>query len=116
MILAALEAEVEDCLEHHRTLRDARGHTQAVRNGKSRERTFTLGVGSLQFQVPRVNDRRGGHTFHSAVLPPCLRRSPRVETALPVLYLKGLATGDGALGFWAAWSGRRWTVFPQALP
>ncbi|MCX5971250.1 MAG: transposase, partial [Coprothermobacterota bacterium] len=94
MILAALQAEVEDYLEHHRALRDHRGHAQVVRNGKSRERTFTLGVGPLQFQTPRVNDRRGGHTFHSAVLPPYLRRSPQLETALPVLYLKGLATGD----------------------
>ncbi|MCX5971458.1 MAG: transposase, partial [Coprothermobacterota bacterium] len=27
-----------------------------------------------------------------------------------------VATGDGALGFWAAWSGRRWAVFAQAPP
>lgn len=116
MIMAALEAEVEDCLEHHRALRDARGHTQAVRNGKSREQTFTLGVGPFRNQAPRVNDRRQGHTFHSVVLPPYLHRSPQLGTVLPVLYLKGLTSGDGALGFWAAWGGCRWAVFPQALP
>lgn len=69
MILAALEAEVEDYLECYRALRDQRGHARVVRNGKSRERTFTLSVGPLQIQAPRVNDRRGGHAFHSAVLP-----------------------------------------------
>jgi transposase-like protein len=41
-----------------------------------------------------VNDRRPDHRFSSKILPPYMRRSPRLEEALPVLYLRGLSTGD----------------------
>lgn len=32
--------------------------------------------------------------FTSGILPPYLRRSPKVTEVLPVLYLRGLSTGD----------------------
>jgi putative transposase len=45
-----------------------------------------------------VNDRRvvAGvrQKFTSAILPPYVRRSPRVESVLPLLYLHGLSSGD----------------------
>jgi transposase-like protein len=41
-----------------------------------------------------VNDRRPDHRFTSKILPPYMRRSPRLNEALPVLYLRGLSTGD----------------------
>ena len=41
-----------------------------------------------------MNDRRPDHRFSSKILPPYMRRSPRLEEALPVLYLRGLSTGD----------------------
>jgi transposase-like protein len=41
-----------------------------------------------------VNDRRPDHSFRSKILPPYMRRSPRLEEAVPVLYLRGLSTGD----------------------
>jgi len=41
-----------------------------------------------------VNDRRPDERFTSKILPPYMRRSPRVDEALPVLYLRGLSTGD----------------------
>jgi transposase-like protein len=53
-----------------------------------------MGAGSIKIQAPRVNDRRPEHTFHSRILPPYMRRSPRLEEAVPVLYLRGLSTGD----------------------
>jgi putative transposase len=95
MIAAALEAEVTQYVEvlcHHR---DEKGHALVVRNGKSHhERTVQMGAGSIKIRAPRVNDRRPGHTFTSRILPPYMRRSPRLEEALPVLYLRGLSTGD----------------------
>ena len=41
----------------------------------------------------------GGRTktarrFTSRILPPYMRRSPKVAEVLPVLYLRGLSTGD----------------------
>jgi len=95
MILAALELEVEQYLQALRDRRDEQGHALVVRNGKCHhKRTVQLGAGSIQLRAPRLNDRRSGHRFTSKILPPYMRRSPRLEEALPVLYLRGLSTGD----------------------
>src|SRR5439155_8933581 len=40
---------------------------------------------------PRDGERR---RFTSRILPPYMRRSPKVAEVLPVLYLRGLSTGD----------------------
>jgi len=95
MILAALELEVEQYVQALRHLRDEQGQALVVRNGRSHhERTVHLGAGSIPIRAPRVNDRRSDQRFTSKILPPYMRRSPRLEEALPVLYLRGLSTGD----------------------
>jgi putative transposase len=94
MILAALELEVEQYIQALCHLRDEQGHAMVVRNGKARQRTVHLGAGTVKLRAPRVNDRRPDHRFSSQILPPYMRRSPRLEEALPVLYLRGLSTGD----------------------
>jgi len=95
MIAAALEAEVAQYVEALRHHRDENGHALVVRNGRSHhERTVQMGAGSIKIRAPRVNDRRPEHTFNSRILPPYMRRSPRLEEAVPVLYLRGLSTGD----------------------
>jgi len=94
MIAKALKLEVDEHIEKLSHLRNERGHALVVRNGKGQERTLTLGAGAVKIQAPRVNDRRAEHRFSSRILPPYMRRSPRLEEALPVLYLRGLSTGD----------------------
>jgi len=98
MLLTALEAEVATYLEAHRGTRDEKGHALVVRNGKGRERQVTLGSGTVEIRAPRVNDRRHvdgeRQRFTSQILPPYMRRSPKVAAVLPVLYLRGLSTGD----------------------
>ena len=95
MIAAALEAEVEQYVETLRHFRDEKGHALVVRNGKSHhERTVQMGAGSVKIRAPRVQDHRPEHAFSSKILPPYMRRSPRLEEAVPVLYLRGLSTGD----------------------
>jgi transposase-like protein len=58
----------------------------------------TTGVGPIPVAAPRVNDRRvvqgQRQRFTSAILPPYLRRSPRLAGVLPLLYLHGLSSGD----------------------
>jgi len=49
--------------------------------------------------APRVKDRRTDQNgerrrFTSRILLPYMRRSPKVAEVLPVLYLRGLSTGD----------------------
>jgi len=94
MIAAALQCEVDEYIEELRCERDERGHALVVRNGKARARKVTLGVGMVEIEAPRVNDRREGRRFRSQILPPYMRRSPQLEEVLPALYLRGLSTGD----------------------
>jgi transposase-like protein len=98
MLLSALEEEVVSYLERHPE-RDEGGHRLVVRNGKARARKVICGAGTLKVKAPRVDDQRvdeGGERqrFTSQILPPYMRRSPKVSEALPVLYLRGLSTGD----------------------
>ena len=99
MLVTALETEVAAYLEAHGDERDGKGHALVVRNGKGRTRKITLGAGTIPVSAPRVNDRRTDHDggrrrFTSRILPPYMRRSPKVAEVLPVLYLRGLSTGD----------------------
>ncbi len=98
MIAAALQLEVEAYVTRLSVARDEAGHALVVRNGTARPRPVTTGVGPVTIVAPRVNDRRvvAGvrQKFTSAILPPYVRRSPRVESVLPLLYLHGLSSGD----------------------
>lgn len=94
MLKAALEVEVEAYLAEHRSARCEGGRALVVRNGHGRERTVMTTAGALAVRAPRVDDRRPGERYASQLLPPYMRRSPRLAEALPVLYLRGLSTGD----------------------
>ena len=94
MLMQALQAEVAEYIERHACERDSNGHALVVRNGKAQPRKVTLGAGTVEVEAPRVHDRRAGKRFSSAILPPYMRRSPKVNEVLPVLYLRGLSTGD----------------------
>ena len=94
MLVSALDAEVTEYVERYRSARDEAGRALVVRNGQARPRKVTLGAGTVAVTAPRVNDRRVREQFTSRILPPYMRRSPRVAEVLPVLYLRGLSTGD----------------------
>jgi len=94
MLQSAIEAEVAAYIEAHQGLRDESGHRLVVRNGYQHERIIQTGAGPLPVKKPRVNDRREGERFTSSLLPPYLRRSPTIDALIPVLYLKGVSTGD----------------------
>jgi putative transposase len=98
MIAAALQLEAAAYVTRCREARDECGHALVVRNGTARPRPVTTGVGPLTIAAPRVNDRRVldgvRQKFTSVILPPYVRRSPRLESVLPLLYLHGLSSGD----------------------
>jgi transposase-like protein len=97
LLAQAIEAEVADWIDGHRHCRDDQGHRQVVRNGRLPARTITTGVGPVEVQQPRVQDRRAAdqrEKFSSALLPPYLRKTKSVEELIPWLYLKGVSTGD----------------------
>ena len=99
MLMAALKTEAADYVERHRDERDVEGRALVVHNGRSKGRKLTLGAGTVELKAPRVNDRRHDEQgqrqrFSSRILPPYMRRSPKVAEVLPILYLRGLSTGD----------------------
>src|SRR5215208_1541879 len=100
MIATALKAEADEYVAAFVEEVDEHGKRLVVRNGRARERRVTVGSGTVAIQAPRVNDKRvDGETgerqkFGSRILPAYARRSPKVNDVLPVLYLRGLSTGD----------------------
>lgn len=56
-----------------------------VRNGSLPGRELQTGLGPISVRQPRVNDRRDGPQFTSAILPPYLRRVGSIENLIPVL-------------------------------
>jgi transposase-like protein len=98
MLKTALEVEVSEYVTAHAGARDAAGHALVVRNGRANARTIVTGSGTITVAAPRVNDQRvvdgTRQRFTSQILPPYMRRSPKVDEVLPILYLRGLSTGD----------------------
>jgi len=99
MLKKALEREVAQYVEEHMDEVNEEGRRLVVRNGKAQSRQVTCGAGTFTVQAPRVNDKRVDaqgerHRFTSKILPPYMRRSPKVAEVLPILYLRGLSTGD----------------------
>jgi putative transposase len=95
LLAQAIEVEVAMLLAQYAHRHDAEGRQAIVRNGYLPEREVQTGIGAVRVKVPRVRDRSGsGIRFHSALLPPYIRRSKSLEALLPWLYLKGVSTGD----------------------
>ena len=102
MLAQALQAEVEAYVEAATGERDEHGRALVVKNGHAQSRKVLCGAGTIEVRAPRVNDRRVDERtnqrmrFHSIILPPYMRRSPKVTEVLPLLYLHGLSSGDFA--------------------
>ena len=100
MIATALQAEADEYVASFVAELDEHGKRLVVRNGRARERRVTVGSGTVAVRAPRVNDKRideetgERQRFSSRILPAYARRSPKVNDVLPVLYLRGLSTGD----------------------
>ena len=99
MLIAALETEVAAYIDGLADQRDQDGHRLVVRNGHHRRRSIDTGIGTIDVEAPRVDDRRVDEAgdrcrFSSKILPPYLRRAPNIEALVPWLYLKGISTND----------------------
>ena len=77
-------------------MRDEAGRQVLVGNGYLPTREVTTPAGRIEVTAPRVHDPRPDHGFSPAILPRYMRRSPKVTEVLPILYLRGLSTGDFA--------------------
>ena len=98
LLAQAIEAEVADYLGQHGNLSTADGRRRLVRHGHLPEREIMTGIGPVGVRQPRVRDRAGSGDqrirFSSAILPPYARRTKSLEVLIPILYLKGISTGQ----------------------
>ena len=100
LLAQAVEAEVAAVLGRHTDLRTEDGRARIVRHGHLPEREILTGLGPLAVRQPRVRDRGAAAgdperiRFSSALLPPYARRTKSLDVLLPILYLRGLSTGD----------------------
>jgi transposase-like protein len=97
-LLAIRAAEVAALLGCHADKLTDDGRQRLVRHGHLPEREIMTGIGPVAVRCPRVRDRvgEGGEhiRFSSTILPPYARRSKSLEVLIPILYLKGISTGD----------------------
>ncbi len=98
LLAQAVEAEVAAFVSINADKLTEDGRRRLVRHGHLPEREIMTGIGPVAVRAPRVRDRLGkGEArirFSSAILPPYARRSKSLEVLIPILYLKGVSTGD----------------------
>ena len=98
LLTQAVETEVADFLRRYADLKTEAGRRRVVRHGHLPEREIMTGIGPVAVRQPRVRDREaaGGERirFSSTILPPYARRTKSLEVLIPILYLRGISTGD----------------------
>ena len=99
LLIQAVEAEAEVFLALMADWKLADGRARFVRHGHGPERAIQTGIGAVPVQRAKIRDRGAGGAearvrFTSAILPRWGRRSPSLDALLPVLYLRGVSTGD----------------------
>ena len=98
LLAQAVEVEVASFVDEHAAQLTEDGRRRLVRHGHLPAREIMTGIGPVAVRCPRVRDRvsEGAERirFSSAILPPYARRSKSLEVLIPVLYLKGISTGE----------------------
>ena len=99
LLAQAIELEADAFLADMRNLKLPDGRARLVRHGHGPEREIQTGIGPVPVSRVRIRDR-GATTavdrvrFSSSILPKWARRTRSLDALLPVLYLRGVSTGD----------------------
>lgn len=100
MLAAALRAEAASFVASFTDERLADGRQRVVHHGTGPARMIQTGIGPVPVQRHKVRDRATDVPaetrirFTSTILPRWARRSRSLDALLPVLYLRGVSTGD----------------------
>ena len=99
MLAVAMGVEADAFVAQHSDVALPDGRQRVVRHGHGPMRRIQTGVGPLEVQRPKVRDRADVPEaekirFTSVILPRWARRSKSLDALLPVLYLRGISTGD----------------------
>src|SRR6516164_5089658 len=98
LLTQAVEAEVAEFLAKHADLKTETGQQRVDRHGHLPQREIMTGIGPVAVRQPRVRDREAAEgervRYSPSIVPPYARRSKSLEVLIPVLYLKGISSGD----------------------
>ena len=99
MLAEALIAEADAFVALRKDLKLPDGRDRIVRHGHGPYRAIQTGVGPVEVRRAKVRDRGevGAEEkirFTSSILPKWARRTRSLDALLPVLYLRGVSTGD----------------------
>ena len=95
LLREAIEAELQEQMAEFDGRKLDDGRAAVVRNGYHPEREIQTRIGPVVVQIPKVRAKDGDPVaFHSALVPPYVRKTRSLEAALPWQNLKGLSTGE----------------------
>jgi len=99
LLAEAIEQEAAAFLAGMKELKLADGRDRVVRHGHGPRRTIQTGIGAVEVARVKLRDRGAAGDgerirFSSAILPLWARRTRSLDALLPVLYLRGISTGD----------------------
>ena len=100
MLAATLRAEADASVAQHAEEALPDGCRRLVRHGYGPERSVQTGIGALELRHPEARDRAADvpagnkSRFSLGILPRLVPRSKSFDALLPVLYPRGILTGD----------------------
>src|SRR6476646_2309190 len=99
MLAQVLIAEADSFVAVWKDLKLPDGRDRVVRHGHGPHRAIQTGVGPVEVRRGKVRDRgevsaEDKIRFTSSILPKWARRTKSLDALLPVLYLRGVSTGD----------------------
>ena len=99
LLAQAVEMEADDFIAAMKELKLADGRDRIVRHGHGPERSIQTGIGPVPVRRVKIRDRGANGEaervrFASSILPKWARRTRSLDALLPVLYLRGVSTGD----------------------
>ena len=99
MLAQAMIAEADAFVALRKDLKLPDGHDRVVRHGHGPHRAIQTGVGPVEVRRAKVRDRGEVSAeekirLTSSILPKRARRTKTLDALLPVLYLRGVSTGD----------------------
>src|SRR5947209_9212877 len=99
MLAQALIAEADAFVALWKDSKLPDGRDRVVRHGHGPHRAIQTGVGPVEVRRAKVRDRgevgpEEKIRFTSSILPKWARRTKTLDALLPVLYLRGVSTGD----------------------
>ena len=99
MLAQVLIAEADAFVAQWKDFKLPDGRDRVVRHGHGPQRAIQTGVGPVEIRRAKVRDRAEVAAeekirFTSSILPKWARRTKSLDALLPILYLRGVSTGD----------------------